>query len=324
MNQTTLKKNVKVLHYDLSSSNMIEDIHIGLSKKQKKISPKYFYDEKGSQLFDKITQLPEYYLTRVETQILKKYAKEFCKLLGKDSILFELGSGSSIKIRILLENLRPKVYVPMDISEEHLINSAKQLGADYPWLTIYAACVDYSQNWKLPNIGSGRYNAFFPGSSIGNFEPNDAIQLLQQVAKLVGEQGGLLIGVDLKKEVYILEDAYNDIEGVTAQFNLNLLNHINQQTGTNFNLDNFSHKAIYNAQEGRIEMHLISKQDHEVTLDEQNYLFKEGETIHTENSYKYSIEEFHQLCEKAGFQAKKVWTDDNNLFSIHYLQVAQI
>ncbi len=321
MDQAVKKKQIYYYEQHKLRNNMAEDVHEGLSQPQKKLSPKYFYDQKGSQLFDAITELPEYYPTRTEIGLLKKHASEFAELLGKDSVLLELGSGSSIKIRILLEALRPKIYVPMDISKEHLIESANQLAEDYPWLEVHANRVDYSQPWNVPDFGPGRYNAFFPGSSIGNFEPKDAVELLKQVAKLVGKKGGLLIGVDLKKDKSVLEQAYNDEQGVTAEFNLNVLNHIQDRLDAEIEADNFSHTAIYNEAEGRIEMHLKSEKDQTLRIEGEQYQLKAGETIHTESSYKYSIEEFHQLVAKAGFQPIKTWTDEQQLFSIHYLQV---
>ncbi len=322
MNQAIKKERIYYYEQHKVIDTFAEDVHNGLSQPQKSISPKYFYDQRGSQLFDAITELPEYYPTRTEITLLQEHAKEFAELLGEDSILLELGSGSSLKIRILLEALKPKIYVPMDISKDHLIESAQKLAADYPWLEVHANRVDYSQDWKVPDFGPGRYNAFFPGSSIGNFDPDDACSLLKQVARLVGKNGGLLIGVDLKKDRQTLEQAYNDSAGVTAEFNLNLLTHINNRIDAQIEPDNFSHKAIYNEHAGRIEMHLISNKEQEVQIGLKRYQFAAGETIHTESSYKYSIEEFHQLVDRAGFKPVKVWTDADKLFSIHYLQVA--
>jgi dimethylhistidine N-methyltransferase len=245
------------------------------------------------------------------------------QLLGTDSCLLELGSGSSIKIRLLLEAVRPRVYVPMDISREHLIDSAQRLAGDYPWLTIHAACVDYSLAWDMPDFGGGRYNAFFPGSSIGNFEPGSAVQLLQQVRCLVGRDGGLLIGVDLRKDADILENAYNDAQGVTAEFNRNVLLHINRRMAADFEPENFLHRAHYNEEEGRIEMHLECLEDQRVHVDGRTYAFAAGETIHTENSYKYSIDGFHRLAQQGGFTPRRVWVDPDGLFSIHYLAAAR-
>jgi dimethylhistidine N-methyltransferase len=299
---------------------LLEDVHSGLSSQPKQLSPKYFYDQRGSQLFDAITQLPEYYPTRTEIGLLRAHADEFAELLGQDSILLELGSGSSTKIRILLEALRPQIYVPMDISKEHLIESAQRLADDYPWLEVHAIRVDYSQPWQAPDFGPGRYNAFFPGSSIGNFDPEQAVTLLRQVATLVGDCGGLLIGVDLKKDRRLLERAYNDCQGITAAFNLNILEHIRQRLTTDLNPAKFRHKAFYNETRGRIEMHLESLSAHEFTVENRTYSIKKGETIHTESSYKYTIDEFHQLAAQAGFVPVRTWTDPEQYFSLHYLQ----
>ncbi len=320
MEQKVKKERIYYYEQHKVADTMAQDVHEGLSLSQKSLSPKYFYDKTGSELFDQITELPEYYPTRTEVFLLKKHAEEFAELIGKDSILFELGSGSSIKIRILLEALKPKIYVPMDISKEHLIASAKKLANDYPWLEIHANRVDYSQPWEIPDFGEGNYNAFFPGSSIGNFDPDDALDLLKQIAQLVGTQGGLLIGVDLKKENSILEDAYNDSQGVTAEFNLNMLEHIRNRIDADIDVENFTHRAIYNQNDGRIEMHLVSDTEQEIKVENKTYPLKFGETIHTESSYKYSVKGFHQLAAKAGFEPVKVWTDPQALFSIHYLK----
>ena len=301
---------------------MSEEVKEGLSRRQKSLSPKYFYDQHGSKLFDKITQQPEYYPTVTELKLLKQHMPEIAELMGNNSILMELGSGSSIKIRLLLEALQPDIYVPMDISREHLIVSSQKLASDYPWLEIHAAYVDYSQSWTIPDFGPGRYNAFFPGSSIGNFEPDAALKLLKQISELVGKKGGLLIGVDVKKDTTKLEQAYNDANGVTAEFNLNILQHINHHLDADFDLDKFAHKAFYNEEFGRIEMHLKCLVDHQVHIGDDSYDFKAGETIHTENSYKYSVDQLQALAAKAGFSPVKVWLDSDGLFSIHYFTVA--
>lgn len=317
---TTMK--FDAIHYHelhRPADSMAAEVHAGLSRRQKALPPKLFYDRKGSELFEVITRLPEYYPTRTEIGLLRQHAAEMAQLLGTDSILLELGSGSSIKIRLLLEAVRPRIYVPMDISREHLIDSARRLARDYPWLTVHAACVDYTQPWYIPDFGPGRYNAFFPGSSIGNFEPAKALRLLAQVRRLVGGGGGLLIGVDLRKDVSTLEQAYNDTQGVTADFNLNVLAHINRRLAADFDPGNFTHKAVYNAEHGRIEMHLECRHSHRVRVDGSVYHFTPGETIHTENSYKYSVEGFHRLAAQAGFAPVRVWTDPARLFSVHYL-----
>jgi dimethylhistidine N-methyltransferase len=322
MSTVAVRKDAIYFHeLHATADTMAAEVNAGLSSEQKALPPKYFYDKIGSELFDAITRLPEYYLTRTEIGLLRRHAPEMAELLGMHSFLIELGSGSSTKIRLLLEAVRPRIYVPMDISREHLISAAQRLADDYPWLTVHAACVDYSRPWDVPDFGPGRYNAFFPGSSIGNFEPGDALRLLRQVGRLVGTGGGLLIGVDLKKDAVILEQAYNDAQGVTADFNLNVLAHINRRLDADFNTGNFAHKAVYNAASGRIEMHLECRKDHTVCIGGTRYSFSSGETIHTENSYKYSVDGFHGLAARAGFSPVRVWTDKEGLFSIHYLKL---
>lgn len=316
-------KNESIYFHEMQATvdNMLEEVHEGLGRKQKALPCKLFYNKRGSELFDAITSLPEYYPARTEIALLRQHGQEMASLLGWRGVLMELGSGSSIKIRLLLEAVRPRIYLPMDISREHLIASAHHIAADYPWLTVHAACVDYSKPWDFPNFGPGRYNVFFPGSSIGNFEPASALELLRQVRRLVGQGGGLLIGVDLKKDAGILETAYNDAQGVTERFNLNMLVHINQRLNADFAPGNFRHKAFYNAGLGRIEMHLECTRTHCVHIKGHTYTFRSGETIHTESSYKYAVDEFHALAAQAGFVPLHVWTDPEALFSIHYLTV---
>jgi len=304
------------------ADSMLQEVHAGLSRAQKTLPPKFFYDKRGSVLFDSITRLPEYYPTRTEISLLREHGRQMAQLLGRDSVLLELGSGSSLKIRLLLEAVRPRLYVPMDISRQHLIDSARRLVADYPWLTVHAACIDFTRPWTMPDLGPGRRTVFFPGSSIGNFDPQSALALLQRVRELVGGDGGLLIGVDLKKEAGTLENAYNDSQGVTADFNLNMLAHINRRLAADFDLRKFRHRAHYNADKGRIEMHLECRKSHRVRIHGHSYSFETGETIHTENSYKYSIGEFHRLAARAGFAPDRVWADPDGLFSVHFLAAA--
>ncbi len=321
MRHSTLSKKDRInfLKSVPQPDTMAEEIHSGLARDNKTLPPKYFYDKQGSELFDRITDLDEYYLTRTEIGLLEQHIAEIADLLGKNSLLIELGSGSSIKIRFLLEAIRPKAYVPVDISYAHLLAAAQRLANDYPWLTINPVCIDYSKLWSIPISDTGRRNAFFPGSSIGNFSPSAALDLLKKVHSVVGERGGLLIGVDLKKDAERLEAAYNDAAGITAAFNLNILRHINRRLDADFDLDNFTHRALYNEPAGRVEMHLSSKTPHQVQVQGERYDFKRGETIHTENSYKYTVEEFHQLAALANFTPLKTWTDPLSLFSLHYL-----
>ncbi len=304
-----------------------EDFHAeviaGLSGEVKHLSPKFFYDEQGSQLFDAITQLPEYYPTRTEIGLLQRHAGDMAGILGDDGLLFELGSGSNIKIRVLLDALRLQAYAPIDISREFLRFSAGAVARDHPALEVHAICTDYSKPIEVPDcLDAERRTVFFPGSSIGNFEPNQARELLQRVAGLLGADGRLLIGVDLKKDPARLYAAYNDNQGITACFNLNLLTRINRELDADFDVSAFRHHAIYNEALGRVEMHLIATMRQRVRIDGCCFEFQTGESIHTENSYKYSVEEFQSLAAQAGLAGVQVWQDDDALFSIHCLQAA--
>ena len=308
--------------YGLAPAQFREDVLSGLAKERRRIPPKYFYDQEGSRLFDAICQLPEYYPTRTEIALLKRYGAEMAQCVGEGSVLVEFGSGSSVKIRLLLEALQPAAYLPIDISREHLFRSARQLAADYPAVTVQAICADYTGPLTLPKeFIDQRKAGFFPGSSIGNFEPHEGYQFLQQVASLLGAGSGLLIGVDLKKDVGRLTAAYNDSRGITAAFNLNLLRRINRELQGDFDLNSFEHRALYNAAKGRVEMHLVSRKDQVVTVSDHVFTFQAGEYVHTENSYKYSIEEFQHLARLAGFQPQQVWSDEQALFSVHYLSL---
>jgi len=295
----------------------------GLSKRPKQIPPKYFYDQRGSQLFDAITELPEYYPTRTELNILEANGGQIAEFLGDDCLLLELGSGSSRKIRVLLDALRPAAYIPLDISRDHLLNSAKALAKDYPHLDVHAACTDYSADFALPDLPRHLPRAaFFPGSSIGNFEPADACALMRRVGVHLGHDGRLLIGVDLKKDNAILHAAYNDTQQLTAAFNLNLLQRINRELDGDFDLERFEHQAFFNERAGRVEMHLLSKTPQQVMVAGSPITFAAGESLHTENSYKYDIAEFQALAASSGFVAERVWTDDRQLFSVHCLRWA--
>ncbi|WP_022949264.1 L-histidine N(alpha)-methyltransferase [Methylohalobius crimeensis] len=303
-------------------ASFLEDVLRGLSIQPRAIPPKYFYDQAGSQLFEAICELPEYYLTRTEIGLFKRFGHEMAQCLGKGRVLVEFGSGSSTKIRLLLQALQPAAYVPIDISREHLYQSARTLAADFPEVAIHAVCADYSHPLELPESLAGMSRVgFFPGSSIGNFEPREAEKFLAHMATLLGVGSGLLIGVDLKKDSAILEAAYNDRREITAAFNLNLLKRINRELDADFNLAGFTHHAFYNRAPGRVEMHLISRKEQTVHLDGQSFHFQDGGSIHTENSYKYTIEEFQRLAHAAGFHSERVWTDDDELFSVHYLSL---
>lgn len=303
------------------ASNLYQEVLTGLRRKPKSIAPKFFYDKRGSELFEAICETHEYYPTRTEIKILEKNADDIAEAIGDGCILFEPGSGNSQKVRILLDSIKPDAYIPLDISKEFLRSSAQQISEEYPWLDVHAACIDYTQHIKLPQqFDKFSKVAFFPGSSIGNFEPKEAVSFLRQLSKVLGHQGGLIIGVDLKKEPHILKAAYNDEEGQTAAFNKNLLARINRELAADFVISQFKHHAFYNEDGGRIEMHLVSDKDQQVRIDNELIQFESGESIHTENSYKYHIEEFQQLAKLAGFSPEEVWTDADELFSVQYFK----
>jgi len=303
-----------------SPHTLAEAVLDGLSRRPRRIPPKFFYDERGSQLFDAICDLPEYYPTRTEMGILESCTAEIAELTGEECTLIELGSGATRKIRLLLEALRPRHYVGVDISHDFLRQSVSQLAHDYPWLESHAVSADFTDGFDLPSLpNAGRPILFFPGSTIGNFEPPEALSLLQGWRRLVQPDGGLLIGVDLKKDPQILNAAYNDSQGITAAFNLNLLHRLRDELGAQLNPDGFKHHAFYNEKPGRIEMHLVSRRHQDIRVQGQRFTFEAGESIHTENSYKYSIEQFHALARTAGFLPRRVWVDPSQLFSVHYL-----
>ncbi|GEO37322.1 dimethylhistidine N-methyltransferase [Skermanella aerolata] len=302
-------------------AGFLEDVLDGLGLAEKTLPAKYFYDERGSKLFDEICELDEYYPTRTETALLADHAGDIAAQVGPGITLLELGSGSSTKVRLLLDRLdHPKAYIPVDISREHLQVSAARLAADYPGLKVTPIFADYVQGFPVSvEGGADRTLAFFPGSTIGNFHPVEAQSFLARLARRLGAGSRLLIGVDLKKPKERLEAAYNDAAGVTAAFNLNLLERINRELDGTFDLDGFTHLAFYNDDVGRIEMHLKSVRDQTVLVAGVPFRFEEGETIHTEDSYKYSADEFRKLAHVAGWSADATWTDDARLFSIHLL-----
>lgn len=299
-----------------------DEVVSGLQKAKKELPSKYLYDEVGSQLFDQICTLEEYYPTRTEIGIMHERLPEIVELLGPDCQLIEYGSGSSMKTRILLDAL-PELaaYVPIDISKEYLLQSSIALAIAYPGLEVLPVCADYTSDFTIPTPHKPvrKRVGYFPGSTIGNFDPGPCQKFLRQIAKTC-KGGGLLIGVDLKKDFNILHRAYNDQQGITAKFNMNLLVRINQELGGDFQLDQFRHYAFYNPGESRIEMHLVSLQHQTAHIGDVAISFKRGESIWTESSYKYTMEEFAELAETAGFLTGKVWTDANEFFSIHYLR----
>ena len=312
-------------HQDDSAREVLE----GLRRAEKSIAPKYFYDETGSRLFDQITKLPEYYLTRTEIDIFRRCLGEVTRLIGEQlpaslpkPLVVECGSGSGEKARILIDAIDPQAYVALDISREFLVASTQDLAADFPELDVYAVCADYSHDWALPKgiVVSAPMLAFFPGSSLGNFEPEEAVRFLQGVRRAIGSGGWLLIGVDPPKDQRMLEAAYNDARGVTARFNLNVLAHLNRRFGGNFDLTDFSHEAVYNTDHRRIEMHLACRRALCVRLAGEEIRLVRGERIHTENSYKYSYDAFTEMVWQAGFTRSHHWTDPTNLFSVFLLR----
>jgi dimethylhistidine N-methyltransferase len=301
----------------------LADVLDGLTRPRKSLPCKYFYDERGSALFDRICELPEYYPTRTELGILRRHAGEMAEALGPRCLVVEYGSGSSTKTSLLLERLeRPAAYVPVDISREHLLRSAAALARRHPGLRVIPVCADFTQPFALPRIANAqRRAAYFPGSTIGNFAPPEASKFLARVAAQCGAGGALLIGVDLRKSGSILEPAYDDSQGVTAEFNLNLLRRINRELGADFDSAAFDHRAFWNAEEGRVEMHLVSRRAQVVQLAGRRIPVARGETIHTENSHKYDLAGFAGLARSAGFEVEEVWTDPARLFSVQILRV---
>jgi dimethylhistidine N-methyltransferase len=295
------------------------DVLNGLRKRHKTLPCKYFYDARGSKLFDAICELPEYYPTRTELGILRQRAGEMARQLGPKVALIEFGSGSSIKTRLVLDALdHPAAYLPVDISREHLLDAAAKLAADYRQLSVRPVCADFTRTVTLPDdlpIGARRV-IYFPGSTIGNFSPRPARRLLRRMARLVGGGGGVLIGIDLKKEPQTLEAAYDDAAGVTAAFNMNLLERINRELEGSFELDAFRHHALYNPRFGRVEMHLISQRRQTVAVAGDRIDFAEGEGVHTESSYKFTIRGFAKLASAAGLTLREVWTDARRWFGV--------
>lgn len=299
----------------------LDEIVSGLSESQKQISPKYFYDERGSQLFDEITELPEYYLTGTELSIMQDNIDDIVELVGKQASLIEFGSGSSLKTRVLLAHLSDlAAYVPVDISEEHLYASAKLIRRDFPHIDVLPVVADFTQQFKLPQpkVMPVSNVVYFPGSTIGNFEFDTAMDLLRVMHHEAGENGALLIGVDLQKDPSVIENAYNDAAGVTAEFNLNMLKHLNRDYGANFDVGEFEHSANYDPKNGRVVIELISQSDQTFEVGDQEFEIADGEAILTEYSHKYTLEGFAAMAKDAGFTVKQVWTDAEQLFSVQF------
>jgi dimethylhistidine N-methyltransferase len=308
---------------DAERERFLEDALAGLGAAPKTLPCKYFYDAEGSKLFEQICELPEYYPTRTELSILRAHAGEMAACLGAGALLVEYGSGSSTKTRLLLDRLvRPAAYVPIDVSREHLHASALALRIDYPELEVLPLCADFTARVRLPRARRSprRRAVYFPGSTIGNFEPAGAVALMAGVARLVGPRGGFLVGVDLRKEPRVLERAYDDAAGVTAAFNRNLLVRMNRELDADFDLGRFAHRAVWAPAAGRIEMHLVSEADQLVQVGGVPIRFARGETICTEHSHKYTLPGFASLARRAGLAVRRVWTDPAGLFSVQYLE----
>ena len=298
------------------------DVLDGLTTAPKTLPCKYLYDEAGSELFASICEVPEYYVPRTELAILRENLDEIASAIGEQVAIVEPGAGSGLKTRLLLDRLQPAAYLPVDISGDYLLGVAEQLQEDYPSLAIEPVVGDFTRPFVLPELDDGVEPVlYFPGSTVGNFTPEAATRLLGDWARLVGEGGRLLIGVDLEKDSAVLEAAYDDRDGVTAAFNKNLLVRINRELGGDFDVDAFRHEARYNDDRRRVEMHLVSDSEQTVCVDDAVIDFAEGESIHTENSHKFSLRRFADIAGKAGWDVTKVWTDDEALFSVQLLTV---
>jgi len=302
-------------------AQLASDVMKGLQKKQKSIPSKYFYDERGSQLFEEICRLEEYYPTRTELSILENHIQEIAKSIGEETLLIEFGSGSSYKTRVILKHANELTgYLPVDISGDFLFTEAEKLRSEFPGLQIHPHEADYTKSFDIKNYGEQKRVVYFPGSTVGNFTPENARKFLGKTATMLQKGDGLLIGVDAKKSSEILERAYDDAKGVTAAFNKNLLRRLNHELDSTFDVEQFRHKAVYNREEGRVEMHLVSLSDQKVEVGEREILFKEGESVHTENSYKYGAEEFADLLSDH-YTLENRWTDSRNWFNIFYFSV---
>jgi dimethylhistidine N-methyltransferase len=321
-----MKNGALFAFYDLApgEESFRDAVLAGLDRAHKRIPCKFFYDARGSALFEEICRLPEYYLTRTEIAILEENSTDIAAQMGPNCRLIEFGSGASQKVRILLQAIeRPAAYVPVDISREHLRDAAISLAEDFASVPVIAVCADYTRPFLLPPLpgAGGKRVGFFPGSTIGNFEPEAAVAFLANYARVLGAGGEILIGVDLKKEPDILDAAYNDRAGVTAAFNLNLLERVNRELDGDVDLDRFEHLAFYSSAEGRVEIYIRSLADQTARIAGRRFRFGKDELIHTEYSYKYSVGEFRDLAARAGFRPVDTWTDPTELFSVHYFRL---
>jgi dimethylhistidine N-methyltransferase len=318
-----LTDELELTDYEPETDTFLGEVVAGLSRAypSRALPTAYLYDERGSQLFDEICELEEYYPTRTELALMEAKIDEMAAAIGPRALLVEYGSGSSIKTQILLEHLiEPVGYVPVDISREHLLASAEKIAAQHPGLEVLPVCADFTQPFDVPTPQAEpeRRVIYFPGSTVGNFLPEHAVALMTTMADEVGPDGGLLIGVDLRKDKVKLEAAYDDAKGVTAEFNLNLLRRINRELGGDFDLSGYEHEAVYDESNGRIEMRLVSLRDQTVHVGGHAFELRAGERVHTEYSHKYTIGGFAELARRAGFAQRNVWVDDANLFSVHY------
>jgi dimethylhistidine N-methyltransferase len=309
---------------DEATSGFATDVIEALSQHPKKLSPKYFYDAAGSELFEQITLLPEYYPTRTELGILRARGNDIKAIIPPNAALVEFGAGATTKVRLLLNECEFGAYVPVDISGDFLNAQAAELRKDFPDLDVYPVTADFTAQFDLPEaVRTMPKVGFFPGSTLGNFEPHEACKFLRSAREILGEDALLLIGIDLEKDERVLHAAYNDAAGVTGRFNMNVLSRINSELGGDFNLDGFVHRAIYNKERHRIEMHLISKKPQTVCVLGQNFAFRAGESIHTESSYKYSLDRFSALARGSGWTPKASWTDEAGMFSVHAIVSAE-
>ena len=314
----------KLLDFEPDIATFYDDVVEGLSQRPRSLPCKYFYDERGSKLFDQICELDEYYVTRTELSIMQQYAGEMAEQIGPGVMLVEYGSGSSVKTRILLDHLNePVAYVPVDISREHLQNSADDLALSYPDIEVLSVCADFTEDFELPtsHVEPTHNAVYFPGSTIGNFLPEAARSTLKHLVNICGCGGGLLIGIDLQKDINVLELAYNDPSGVTAEFNLNLLERINRELDGEISVEQFAHRAHYNQELDRIEIVLVSQCDQTLKVRDSLFEIGAGESICTEYSHKYTIEGFAKIAADAGLTLRKQWTDEQNRFAVLHFAI---
>ena len=310
----------KAPRFDEATSAFAHDVLEGLARQPKRLAPKYFYDVAGSELFEQITLLPEYYPTRTELAILRDRAEDIARIVPQGAALVEFGAGATTKVRLLLDQCKFGAYVPVDISGDFLNAQARALSRDFPALGVYPVTADFTAPFALPAAVQAMPKVgFFPGSTLGNFEPHEASNFLRSARTILGEGAQMIIGVDLEKDERVLYDAYNDAAGVTARFNLNVLARINAELGGNFDLSAFTHRAIYNRERHRIEMHLISRKAQTARILGRSFAFRAGESIHTESSYKYSLDRFTALARGSGWTPTASWTDADGMFSVHAL-----